>query len=303
MLDRAEALAQREGEVLCRDIVLPVDEGAPARLRRARQRAHKTAVASDGRARRRGRGREAPAGSTPVRAGSSASRAAAAPAAAPSLTAALSAKTPRQAPALRVRSAAAPGRKACRLSLQVSLPRDCEYRCTLGVKPPDMSTRSHGWVCALSEVPTGKARRVQSQSTRRRPWVPSTMASFSTGMPAARAPLAAGARGARVGDAGDEDARRLQVERRLVGLIAGGHEHCARAGQHAVAVELGARRPREHDPGPVVAREDQRPLDGAGGEHHLPRPHLPLPLARGVGGGSARWSVRRSLSATRLCGK
>ena len=39
----------------------------------------------------------------------------------------------------------------------------------------------------------------------------------------------------------------------------------------------------QHDAGPVVAVEDQRPLDGAGRQHDLLRPHPPQALARLVG--------------------
>ncbi len=52
------------------------------------------------------------------------------------------------------------------------------------------------------------------------------------------------------------------------------------AGQHAVAVHVGAHRAGQHDPRPVVLVEDQRPLERAGREHHLLRPHAPEPLAR-----------------------
>src|SRR5581483_12062865 len=65
------------------------------------------------------------------------------PACVPSLTAESRENTPRHAPAERTRSAACAGRKAPRLSFQANLPRDCEKRCTLGVRPPDIRSRSH----------------------------------------------------------------------------------------------------------------------------------------------------------------
>jgi len=83
---------------------------------------------------------------------------------------------------------------------------------------------------------------------------------------------------AQIRDGRDEDARLLQLEGNRVGVIGRRHKHRAGAGSHAVAVEKGARRPREHDPRPVVAREHERPLNRARGEHYLARAHLPLPF-------------------------
>ena len=48
----------------------------------------------------------------------------------------------------------------------------------------------------------------------------------------------------------------------------------------AVAVEVGARRARQHDARTVVAVEDQRLLDRTLGQHDLLGPHLPQALAR-----------------------
>ena len=49
---------------------------------------------------------------------------------------------------------------------------------------------------------------------------------------------------------------------------------------HAIPVEIGAGRPGQHDAGPVVARENQRALDGARCQHDFLGPHLPLALTR-----------------------
>ena len=90
--------------------------------------------------------------------------------------------------------------------------------------------------------------------------------------------------GAHVGDDRDLDALRMQIQRRLVRGIAGGHDGHAIADPHAIAVQISLRGAGQHDARPVVARKYQRPLDGAGREHHAPRAHLPKPLARQVRG-------------------
>ena len=71
-----------------------------------------------------------------------------------------------------------------------------------------------------------------------------------------------------------------QIERGAVGAVVVGEQHGAPAGQHAVAVDIGGGRRGEHDAGPVVVGEDQRPLDRAGRQHDLPGADLPQPLAR-----------------------
>ena len=40
----------------------------------------------------------------------------------------------------------------------------------------------------------------------------------------------------------------------------------------------------EHDPGPIIVRKDERPLDRASGDHHFSGPDLPQPLARLLAG-------------------
>ncbi len=89
-------------------------------------------------------------------------------------------------------------------------------------------------------------------------------------------------RRADIDDRGDVDAGRVQIERRAIGRVMRGGDHDAAARQHAVAIEIGARRIGQHDARPVVVRKHQRPLQRAGRDHHLPRAHLPQPLARQV---------------------
>ena len=61
------------------------------------------------------------------------------------------------------------------------------------------------------------------------------------------------------------------------------HHHRAASRQHAVAVQIGACRARQHDPRPIVAGEHQGPLQRARRQHQLARPHLPQTLARARG--------------------
>jgi hypothetical protein len=74
----------------------------------------------------------------------------------------------------------------------------------------------------------------------------------------------------------------MQIERGAIGAVMGGGDDDAVADFDAVAVEIIARRIGQHDAGAVVVGKHQRPLDRAGGEHHLFRPHLPQPLARRI---------------------
>ena len=118
--------------------------------------------------------------------------------------------------------------------------------------------------------------------TRKSPSVPRTVEPVSTSMPArraasGRAPAASARRSATTSDL---DARALEIQRRLVGIVAAGHDDRARADAHAEAVQIGVRCAGQHDARPIVARENQRPLDGAGGEHDRSRANLPEPLAR-----------------------
>ena len=85
-----------------------------------------------------------------------------------------------------------------------------------------------------------------------------------------------------------DDRRELQPGggERGGGVVAGvvrRQQHRARPGEHAEALEVLARGAGEHHAREVVARERDRPLVRAGRQHHLPRPHVPQPLARDAG--------------------
>ncbi|GJE72684.1 hypothetical protein CHKEEEPN_4243 [Methylorubrum podarium] len=80
-------------------------------------------------------------------------------------------------------------------------------------------------------------------------------------------------------DEGDVETGGARVERGLVGGGAARGEDELAARRHAVAVEEDPHALGEHDAGPVVVGEDEGALVGAAGEHHLARPHLPQALA------------------------
>ena len=90
--------------------------------------------------------------------------------------------------------------------------------------------------------------------------------------------------GPAVDHGGDGPARVGDVARRLVSRVVVGEEHRAPAGQRRVVVEIALRRRGQQDPGAVVVGEDQRPLVGAGGEHHAARLDGPEALAARAGG-------------------
>ena len=83
--------------------------------------------------------------------------------------------------------------------------------------------------------------------------------------------------GTDVDDASDRNARRVPVERRLVGVIVGGENQAPR-GNKCVAMQVRACGAGEHDAGPVVVLEDDRSLERPGGEHDAPGPHMPEAL-------------------------
>ena len=87
---------------------------------------------------------------------------------------------------------------------------------------------------------------------------------------------------AQVDHRGDVDAGGLQVERALVGAVVVGGDHGAAAGADGVTMDIGRDRRRQHDARAVVVGEQQRPLAGAGGEHHAARAHLPQLFAGGA---------------------
>ena len=80
-----------------------------------------------------------------------------------------------------------------------------------------------------------------------------------------------------------EQAVRLRVERRLVRRCPVGRDHDVAPRRHRVAVHVAAKRVRQHDPGPVVVGEYQRPFMRAGRNDHLAGTDLPKPLSRLAG--------------------
>ena len=88
---------------------------------------------------------------------------------------------------------------------------------------------------------------------------------------------------AQVRDRGDRDASLVQVERRAISIVGRGHDHGAGSRAHAVAMQVAPRGAGQHDSRPVVAREHQRLLDGAGREHDFARAQLPQAFARPSG--------------------
>ena len=89
--------------------------------------------------------------------------------------------------------------------------------------------------------------------------------------------------GARVDDRRDDGARGSQCGRDRIGIVVVGEQHGAASRQDRVAVQIGLNRPRQHDAGPVVAGEDERPLQRPSRQHHPPRPDMPQSLARHAG--------------------
>ena len=78
-------------------------------------------------------------------------------------------------------------------------------------------------------------------------------------------PGGTGAPGAGVDEGDDLDAGGGEVGRRAPAVVAGGEDGRPPRG-YRPAVEVGADRPGEHDPGAVVVREGERALDRAGAE-------------------------------------
>ena len=83
-----------------------------------------------------------------------------------------------------------------------------------------------------------------------------------------------------VGDRGNGDSRRLEIEGRLICFIARGDDDGARSDAHAVSVQIRVGGAGQQDARPIVAWKYQRALDRSRGEHHRSRAHLPQALAR-----------------------
>ena len=174
VLDRLEALAHGEADVLGRHVVLQVDEGAPAPPCRRRSAAC------------------APAGKPVLDAlagepARSRRPAAAAPALQPSAEARGRAGRSRwqRRPSARPAPRRPVRRHRCAAS-KPSLPRDCENRWTAGVQPPERPTQSHGRVRRAPTFPGSPIGATIKPLTRPRPREPTTVCPASTSQPAAR---------------------------------------------------------------------------------------------------------------------
>ena len=85
---------------------------------------------------------------------------------------------------------------------------------------------------------------------------------------------------ARVRDAGDGHARGMQCQRRAIRTVIVRRNDGATANLHAISLQVNSSSVGQHDPGPVIVREHQRPLDCPRRQNHRGRAHLPQPLAR-----------------------
>ena len=231
--------------------------------------------------RRAAPGGSAKAGSAGRSAPKPAAAAGATPARAPSSRQAASVQAPLQAPAERSAWSGAPGRKI-RARASYSAARatgiaDGSSGSSRRRRRPGRRRAARGALdgiaCARERAdldrrdaarPAGRGDRVAGQKARcRRP------APCGRARPRRRAEV-------------DERHRRaggLQVERGAIRAVVVGQHHRAAARAHGVAVEVAAHRARQHDAGPVVLGEHQRPLERAGRQHHLARAHFPEALA------------------------
>ena len=93
--------------------------------------------------------------------------------------------------------------------------------------------------------------------------------------------------GAWIDDGDDLHARALQIKRCCISRVIVGENDGPRAGANGILIDVGAHRSGQHDVWPIVIRENQRSLDRACREHHLPstdQPHrLPNPGYRRLG--------------------
>ena len=180
VLDRAQALLDRELDVLDADVVLKVDESLDGSVaehvqRRAERAAHGRGRAFDsvsaGAGRRGTRGlRRRAAGRVAL--GERRRRA--------------RTSRCRRRPSARA-GPTPPGLKSCAASSKARRPRDWEKRWTDGVQPPDMRSASQ----AIRRMPPGCAES-RTPMTRRRPSTSWTAALTATRSPAARAASGSG---------------------------------------------------------------------------------------------------------------
>ncbi len=88
----------------------------------------------------------------------------------------------------------------------------------------------------------------------------------------------AGAVRAGVQDGGDLDPGVQQRDGGLERAVVRAEDHRTPAGPHAVPPDVAGGRPGEHDAGPVVVGEEDRPLERAGGQDEPAGPDVPEPL-------------------------
>ena len=79
---------------------------------------------------------------------------------------------------------------------------------------------------------------------------------------------------------GDRDAGLGEILGRAEGVVVVGEDHRAPARRDTVAIHIGAHGAGQHDAGPVVIAEDDRPLDRARRQHRALGHDAPQPLAR-----------------------
>ena len=82
----------------------------------------------------------------------------------------------------------------------------------------------------------------------------------------------------------DLGAGRGQCRGGAIGIVIVGKHDGAPSRQDGIMPDVALDGARQHDPGPVVAGKDERPLQGAGRQHDVPRPDMPQPKARQSGG-------------------
>ena len=152
---------------------------------------------------------------------------------------------------------------------------DGEVRCTRRVP-----AARHREQVAGDPVPAAVASAISHAAHA---WPPeralTTPASSRAPAPAPRAQLGGVGRGSTSAATSSPPPRRSSAVRQPSSC---GEHHRARARAHGEAVEIGADRAGQHDAGPVVVAEHQRPLDRAGGQHAPPGHDLPEALARQV---------------------
>ena len=79
------------------------------------------------------------------------------------------------------------------------------------------------------------------------------------------------------------DARRQEHFRRAIDAVVGAHHHGRAAGRRGIARQMAFHGGGEHHAGQVVAGEHERPLDGAGRQHHAAGMDRPVAVAGQVG--------------------